>query len=81
MYNVKMIISVISLIASLMFIGYISNSVNAIPSDVLNHKDFFGPLVGVAENETGDVDWIMTGTWRSILSNYTIANINENDTV
>jgi len=80
MYNVKMIISVISLIASLMFIGYISNSVNAIPSDILNHKDFFGPLVGVAENETGDVDWIMTGTWRSILSNDTIANINENAT-
>ena len=75
-----MIISIISLITSLIFMGYVSNSANAIPSDILNHKDSFGPLVGVAENETGKVDWVMTGTWRSILANDTIANINENAT-
>jgi hypothetical protein len=81
MADIKMIISIISLITSLMFIGYVSDSANAIPSDILNHKDSFGPLVGVAENETGDVDWVMTGTWRSILANDTIANINENATL
>ena len=80
MHDFKILISIISLITSLMLIGYLSNSVNAIPSDLLNHKDFFGPLVGVVENETGEVDWVMTGTWRSILANDTIANINENAT-
>ena len=81
MADIKMTISIISLITSLIFMGYVSNSVNAIPSDILNHKDSFGQLVGVAENETGKVDWVMTGTWRSILANDTITNINENATL
>ena len=80
MHNVKMVISIISLIPSLILIGFVSNSVNAVPSDILNHKYIFGPLVGVAENETGKTDWVVTGTWRSILANDTNANTNENAT-
>ena len=80
MHNVKMVISIISLIPSLILIGFVSNSVNAVPSDILNHKYIFGPLVGVTENETGKTAWVTTGTWRSILANDTNANTNENAT-
>src|ERR1044072_5732722 len=78
MKYLKTVLSITLLISSLTFIGYLSNSVNAIPSDILNHRDSFGPLVGISKNETGKVDWVMAGTWRSILANDTAANINAN---
>jgi hypothetical protein len=78
MNNLKTIISITLLISSLTFVGYISNSVIAIPSDLLNHKYVFGPLVGITSNDTGNVDWVLSGTWRSILSNDTVSNTNEN---
>ena len=46
--------------------------------DLLNHKYVFGPLVGVTSNDIGNVDWVLSGTWRSILSNDTVSNTNEN---
>jgi hypothetical protein len=30
---------------------------------------FFGILVGVTENDTGSVDWVLSGIWRSVLAN------------
>lgn len=75
-----MTFSVIQLITTLILNGYIQNFANAIPSDILNHKDVFGPVVGITVNETGKVDRVMAGTWRSILTNDTIANGNENIT-
>lgn len=51
----------------------------AIPSDLLNHKYVFGPLVGVTENDTGSVDWVLSGTWRSILANDTGEVITQNN--
>ena len=38
----------------------------------------FGSLVGITANETRKVDWVMTGTWRSILAKDTFDNANEN---
>ena len=38
----------------------------------------FGSLVGITANETGKVDWVMTGTWIPILANDTFNNANEN---
>ena len=78
MPNFKTILSIVWSISSLIFIGYLSNSVNAIPSDLLDDKHVFGSLVGITANETGKVDWVMTGTWRSILTNDTFNNTNEN---
>jgi hypothetical protein len=78
MKNLKILLSITLLISSLTFIEYISNSVIAIPSDLLEHKYVFGPLVGVTSNDTGNVDWVLSGTWRSILANDTISDTNEN---
>jgi hypothetical protein len=78
MNNLKAILSITLLISSLTFIGYISNSVIAIPSDLRNHEYVFGPLVGVTSNNTGNVDWVLSGTWRSTLSNDTVSSTNEN---
>ena len=80
MLNFKTISSIVWLISSLTFIGYLSNSVNAIPSDLVDDKYVFGPLIGVTANESGKVDWVMTGTWRSILTNDMTNNTNENAT-
>lgn len=80
MLNFKTILSIVWIISSLTFIGYLSNYVNAIPSDLLDDNHVFGSLVGITANETGKVDWVMSGTWKSILTNNTVNNINENIT-
>jgi len=79
MRNLKSVLFIILLISSLTSIEHISNIVLAIPSDLLNHKYVFGPLVGVIKNDTGNVDWIVTGTWRSILTHDTSENTMQND--
>ena len=53
MPNFKTILSIVWSLSSLIFIGYLSNSVNAIPSDLLDDKHVFGSLVGITANETG----------------------------
>ncbi|MDF0681543.1 MAG: hypothetical protein P0116_11330 [Candidatus Nitrosocosmicus sp.] len=68
------------LLATIASIGYLSNSVNAIPAGLFKDHYIFGPLVGVTTNDTGEVDWILTGIWRSSLTNDTNYNTNTNDT-
>lgn len=67
------------MISSITSIEHISSFVFAIPSDLLNHKYVFGPLVGFTENDTGSVDWVLSGTWRSILTNDTREDTNQNN--
>jgi hypothetical protein len=74
MLNLKTILSIVWLMSSLIFIGYLSNSVNAISSDLLDDKHVFGSLVGITVSETWKVDWVITGIWRSILTNDTFNN-------
>lgn len=74
MKNHKTILCISSLILSIVFLGYVSNSVSAVPSDILNRNHVFGPLAGVATNDTVNVDWVLTGNWRSILTNHTVTN-------
>ena len=80
MHNPKTILFITLLISGFTSIGYLSNSVNAIPSDLLEHEYIFGPLVGITANESGNIDWVLTGTWRSVLTNDTITNTNANVT-
>jgi hypothetical protein len=77
MLNSKTILFIVWLMSSLIFIGYLSDSVNAISSDLLDDKHVFGSLVGITVSETWKVDWVITGTWRSILTNDTFNNTNE----
>ena len=61
-------------------IGYLSNSVNAIPQTFLDRNYVYGPLIGVTTNDTGEVDWVIAGTWRSSLTNHTDSNSITNNT-
>lgn len=71
MKNPKVVLFTTLLISGLVSNEYTLAFVFAIPSDLLNHKYVFGILVGVTENDTGSVDWVLSGTWRSILANDT----------
>ena len=77
MENLKTIFCISPLIFSLIFFVYISNSVNAVPPEILNREHVFGPLAGVVTNDTVNVDWILTGNWRSILTNDTVTNTSD----
>ena len=72
MQNFKTILFVCMLLSTLGTIGYIFNSVSATPpapqSDFGGLKSAFGPIIGLSVNDTGNVDWLMSGTWRSLLT-------------
>jgi hypothetical protein len=76
MENPKAILCISLLAFSLIIFGYISNSVRAVPPDLLNQTHVFGPLAGIATNDTANVDWVLTGNWRSILTNDTVTSTN-----
>jgi len=81
MHNYEFKLSVIAvLFITIASIGYISNSVNAIPSTFLDRTFVFGPLIGVTTNDTGNVDWLLSGTWRSSLTNLTDSGVITNST-
>jgi hypothetical protein len=56
MPSFKTRLSIVWLISSLIFIGNLSNSVNAIHPDLVDDKHVFGSLVGITANEPGKVD-------------------------
>ena len=65
------------LIAVLLFstsliLTYNISSAKAIPPAFLARNINFGPLLGVVQNTTtGTIDWLISGTWKSSLSNTT----------
>jgi hypothetical protein len=79
MQILKTLLFVTLLISSFTVVEYVKNFAIAIPPDLLNHKHVFGPLIGVTKNDTGDVDWVIAGTWRSILTNDTNDNTTQNN--
>ena len=56
------------MIVSLASIGLIPNSMSATKSDFQGYKSTFGPLEKVTTNDNGTVDWLLSGTWRSVLT-------------
>jgi hypothetical protein len=70
MQNSQTILFIGLLLTTLASIGYIYNSVSATPlSDLRGLKSTFGPIIGLTVNDTGNVDWLLSGTWRSLLTN------------
>ncbi len=74
MQNFKTILFIGILLTTLVSIGYISNPVIATPPDFQSLKSAFGPIIGLSVNDTGNVDWLMSGNWRSLLSDDAIGN-------
>ena len=77
MKNLKVILCITLLTYSLILFPYVSNSVSAVPPDLLNREYVFGPLGGVATNDSENIDWVLTGNWRSILTNDMVTNAND----
>jgi hypothetical protein len=69
MVYLKTILYITFVMSFLASIAYVSNPVHSIPSDLSTSKHAFGPLIGVTLNESGNVDWLLSGNWRSILTN------------
>ncbi len=81
MQNFKSKLSAIAtLVIVIASIGYLSNSVIAIPLTFLDRTYVSGPLVGVTTTDTGEVDWVLAGTWRSSLTNNTDSSAITNNT-
>jgi hypothetical protein len=77
MQNFKILLFAALLLSGFASIGSISSSVKAIPSGLTEGTYIFGPIAGLAKNETGSVDWIMVGNWRSNLANNTDTQNNQ----
>lgn len=77
MQNLKILLFTAILITSFTSIGSILNTVKAISSDYLDDEYIFGPIAGLSENETGSIDWVMVGNWRSSLDNNTVVQENQ----
>jgi hypothetical protein len=69
------------LVSSFVYVGYISNPVMAVPPQLIDDKFIFGPIAGLSENESGAVDWIMVGNWRSNIINDTSVQNNQSSNV
>jgi hypothetical protein len=69
------------LVSSFVYIGSISNPIMAIPPQLIDDQFIFGPIAGLSENESGAVDWIMVGNWRSNMVNDTTAQHNQSSDV
>ncbi|MDF0681992.1 MAG: hypothetical protein P0116_13620 [Candidatus Nitrosocosmicus sp.] len=69
------------LIASFASISSVSNFVSAIPSEIIDDQFVFGPIVGLSENQSGAVDWIMVGNWRLNMANDTDVQNNHHSDV
>lgn len=72
-----MLFATFILISSIVYTGFLSNSANAIPTEFLHENYNFGSMVGHSENETGVIDWLLTGKWRSSLSDDIDAHNNQ----
>ncbi|MDN5846804.1 MAG: hypothetical protein L0H53_11080 [Candidatus Nitrosocosmicus sp.] len=81
MQNLKTLLFAALLISGLASLASISNSVMAIPPTYLDAEYVFGPLSGLSENETGAIDWIIVGNWRSSLTNDTTVQNNQSSNV
>ncbi len=64
----KAILFTAVVLTTLTSIGYISSTVIASQSNLSGLKSAFGPVIGLSVNDTGNVDWLMSGNWRSLLT-------------
>ena len=81
MQNYNLFFFVVLLLSGFVYLGPISNHVMAVPSQLIDDKFVFGPIAGLSENESGAVDWIMVGNWRSNMVNDTNVQNNQSSNV
>jgi hypothetical protein len=69
------------LVSSFGYTEFISNHVIAVPPHLIDEKFIFGPIAGLSQDESGAVDWIMVGNWRSNIINDTSVQNNQSSNV
>lgn len=59
--------------SGLMLFSFNLNTIMAVPADIVEGRGdyIYGRSVGIVENENGEPLWIISGTWRTNLSNQT----------
>lgn len=64
--------------SGLMLFSFNLNTIMAVPADILERGGdyLYGRSVGIVENENGEPLWIISGTWRTNLSNQTQSDDN-----
>lgn len=78
MQDYKVFLIAAALVISVfMVIGSSSSFVSANPPGFLDDTYSFGFITGHTENETGAIEWIITGNWRSSLTNDTDTDTNQ----
>ncbi len=81
MQNFRLLFFVVLLLSGFVYTGSISNPVMAVPSQLIDDQFVFGPITGLSENESGVVDWLMVGNWRSNMINDTNVQNNQSSIV
>jgi hypothetical protein len=71
-----MIVSMMMITSGLMLFSFNLNVIMGIPANVAEGDYLFGRTIGIAEDENGKPLWIISGTWKSNLSNQTQAENN-----
>jgi len=69
------------LVSSFGYTEFISNPVMAVPPHLIDENFIFGPIAGLSQDESGAVDWIMVGNWRSNIINDTSVQNNQSSNV
>ena len=75
------IISTITIWSGLLLFSFNVDVIMGIPADLVKGDYLFGRTIGIVDDESGNPVWIVSGHWKTNLSNQTQANTNNNSTV
>lgn len=70
------VFSMMMIVSGLMLFSFNLNVIMGIPADIVKEGYLFGKIVGIAEDENGKPLWIISGNWKTNLSNQTQAGSN-----
>jgi hypothetical protein len=71
-----MVLSMMMIASGLMLFSFNLNVIMGIPADIVKGDYLFGRTIGIAEDENGKPLWIISGIWKTNLSNQTQAGSN-----
>lgn len=74
-----MVLSMMMIASGLMLFSFNLNVIMGIPADIVKGDYLFGRTIGIAEDENGKPLWIISGTWKTNLSNQ--SQVTDNSTV
>jgi hypothetical protein len=77
----SMTLSTMMIAGALLLFSFNVNVIMGIPADIVKGDYLFGRTVGIVDDEKGNPLWIVSGIWKTNLSNQTQQATNNNSTV